>query len=79
MSRLVLLALALLAAACGKRETLAPLPPRCLPEKPATAPTQPTVDDLLSPGTQARPERSDELIRRSEVRAPDRFDLPPPR
>jgi hypothetical protein len=66
-------------AACGKREALEPLPPRPLPQQPATAPTQPTVADLLTPAPQARPERSDELLRRSEERRQDRFDLPPPR
>ena len=79
MRRALLLGLLLLAAACGKREALTPLPPRTLPPQPATAPTQPTVDQLLTPAPQARPERSDELLRRSEERREDRFDLPPPR
>lgn len=74
---LVVLLLSL--AACGKREALTPLPPRGLPQQPATAPVQPTVDDLLTPSPQSRPERSDELLRRSEERREDRFDLPPPR
>jgi hypothetical protein len=33
---------------------------------------------LLTPPPIARPERVDELLRRSEEREEDRFDLPPP-
>jgi hypothetical protein len=39
---------------------------------------QPTVGDLLTPTTQARPVRDDELVVKSVPLAPDRFDLPPP-
>jgi len=38
----------------------------------------PTGDELLKTSTQAQPERSDELLRRSEKRQDDKFDLPPP-
>lgn len=38
----------------------------------------PEPEQLLTPPTYARPERVDELIRRSEPRRLDRFDLPPP-
>jgi hypothetical protein len=40
--------------------------------------TTPTAQDLLTPPTYARPDRVDELIRRSQPRAVDLFDLPPP-
>ena len=72
----VLIALAL--AACGSREQLRPEPGESLPPKPAAAETVPTPEELMTPSTQARPERSDELLRRSEQRQDDRFDLPPP-
>ncbi|MBU3076903.1 hypothetical protein [Sphingomonas quercus] len=61
---------------CGKQETLAPVAGKAMPQKPATAPAQPTVAELLTPTTQARPERSDELLRQSERRRDDRFELP---
>ena len=38
----------------------------------------PTVDEMLAVPTTARPDRIDELLRRSEERGGDRFDLPPP-
>lgn len=64
-------------AACGSREALRPAPGNSLPPKPAMAPTQPTTTDLLTPRPQERPERSEELLRQSEERRDDRFDLPP--
>ncbi len=73
---LPLLALAL--AACGKQAALHPAEGHALPPKPALAPAQPTVDRLLAPDPQTRPERSDELLKQSEERRDDRFDLPPP-
>ena len=75
--RMILIMIALLLSACGGRETLRPQAGESLPPKPAFADTQPTADELIAPSTQARPERSDELLRRSEEREDDRFDLPP--
>ncbi|HZB68867.1 MAG TPA: hypothetical protein VE403_00730 [Sphingomicrobium sp.] len=49
-----------------------------LPVKPLLARTTPTAEQLLTPPTNADPERIDELVKRSEPRKPDRFDLPPP-
>jgi hypothetical protein len=63
---------------CGQ---VAPLEPRAgqpLPVKPLMARTTPTAEQLLTPPTYARPERVDELIKRSTPRRADRFDLPPP-
>ena len=68
----------LLAAACGKVSPLEPAPGRSLPVKPLLAKTTPTAEQLLTPPTYARPERIDELMKRSAPREPDRFDLPPP-
>ncbi len=70
--------LPLLLAGCGKQETLHPAEGASLPVKPAMAATQPTVDQLLTPTTQQRPGRSEELLLKSEERPDDRFDLPPP-
>jgi len=65
-------------AACGKRDALRPEQGHSLPPKPASAATAPTVDQLLSPPVETRPDRSDDVLRRSEERPDDRFDLPPP-
>ena len=74
----VLAATTLLAlAACGKKEQLRPAEGHMLPPKPATATTQPTVQELLIPPVQMRPGRSDDVLRRSEERPDDKFDLPP--
>ena len=74
-----LLALFMLAAlaACGARAPLEPAPGGSMPVAPATATATPTAEELLQAPPIARPERVDELLRRSEVREDDRFDLPP--
>ena len=64
-------------AACGDQQALTARPGVSLPPKPATAPTQPTPDQLLAPTAPERPGRSDELLIRSQVRRDDKFDLPP--
>src|SRR5881398_2665038 len=63
---------------CGRVADLQPAPGHALPVKPLMARTTPTAKDLLTPPTYARPDRVDELIRRSEPRRADPFDLPPP-
>jgi hypothetical protein len=45
--------------------------------KPEGAVKTPTADDLIKPTTQAKPQRSDEQLKRSEQRREDEFDLPP--
>ena len=78
-TRTILAAVALLSlAACGKREALRPASGGQLPPKPATAAKQPTVNELLTPSVETRPGRNDDVLRRSEERPDDRFDLPPP-
>ena len=76
MKRLALLA-ALLLAACGLREPLRPPPGQPMPPAPAMASRPLTTDELLEPPPVARPGRVDELLRRSEEREDDRYDLPP--
>ncbi len=74
----LLLSCALLAA-CGGRQSLkrtedmGPMPVA----RGASTPASP--DALMEPGMQARPDRDSELLRRSQERAPDPFDLPPAR
>jgi len=78
-ARAFLAVTALLAlAACGKRDALRPAEGQALPPKPATAAAAPTVDELLTPPVETRPGRSDDVLRRSDERPDDRFNLPPP-
>src|SRR5438270_7700273 len=76
--RLPLLVAALGLGSCGRVADLQPPPGHKLPVKPEMARTVPTARDLLNVPTYARPDRVDELVRRSQPRAPDPFDLPPP-
>ena len=77
MKRVVLLAVFCLGA-CGQMAELQPAPGEPLPVKPLLAKSTPIAEQLLTPPTNARPERIDELVKRSQPREPDRFDLPPP-
>ena len=74
----VIVAGSLVLAACGRVAPLKPAAGQSLPVKPAMAQTTPDAEDLLSTPTHARPERIDELMKRSQPRRADRFDLPPP-
>ena len=65
-------------AACGSKEDLKPVAGQPAPEIPLGATRAPTTEELTTPDAQARPARSDELLKRSERREPDDFDLPPP-
>ncbi|WP_419807816.1 hypothetical protein [Sphingomonas sp.] len=76
MKRL-LLGAPLLLGACGSAVGLKPPPGVALPVAPYGATTQPTPIQLVTPTPQQRPQRSDELLRNSEERRADDFDLPP--
>ncbi|MEO6198847.1 MAG: hypothetical protein ABIO68_02770 [Sphingomicrobium sp.] len=65
-------------AGCGRVADLEPAAGKPLPVKPLMARSTPTAEELLTPPTYARPDRIDELLKRSEPRKPDPFDLPPP-
>ncbi|RKF20972.1 hypothetical protein D6851_08440 [Altericroceibacterium spongiae] len=67
----------LLLAACGQTADLKPLPGHDLPQAPYGQKEKPTAEELLELRTQAAPERSVELRKRSEEREDDPFDLPP--
>ena len=73
----ILIGFALLAS-CGRVAPLRPAQGEPLPVKPLMAQVTPRAEDLLTPPTYANPERVDELIKRSQPRPVDRFDLPPP-
>jgi hypothetical protein len=78
MKRVALLAAFAGLGSCGRVADLKPAPGQALPVKPLMAKTTPTAKDLLTRPTYARPDRVDELIKRSEPRSEDPFDLPPP-
>ncbi|HEX6218289.1 MAG TPA: hypothetical protein VFZ35_03335 [Sphingomicrobium sp.] len=78
LRRLAILLMSAGLAACGNVAPLEPRPGQPLPVKPLMAATTPTAEQLLTPPPYARPERVDELIKRSAPRRADRFDLPPP-
>ncbi|MDR6788993.1 putative lipoprotein YmbA [Sphingomonas sp. BE138] len=64
-------------AGCGSTQALKPAAGQSLPVTPYGAPQQPVVADLLTPSVQARPQRTGEVLRSSQKREPDPFDLPP--
>ncbi len=71
------IALLAILAGCGK---VGPLEPKAGQAPPAKAYGQeklPGSEELMTPSVQSRPGRSDELMRRSERRTDDPFDLPP--
>jgi hypothetical protein len=65
-------------ASCGRQVELRPAAGQPMPVKPLMARSTPTVKDLLAVPPYARPDRVDELVKRSQPRANDPFDLPPP-
>lgn len=75
--RPALFLLPLLLAGCGSAAGLKPAPGEHLPVAPRGAAATPTPQELLTPTSQERPQRSDELLRRSDERRSDEFDLPP--
>jgi hypothetical protein len=77
-SRLVILAAAVALAGCGRVTDLRPAPGQSLPVKPLMARATPTPNDLLKIPPYAKPDRVDELVKRSQPRQQDPFDLPPP-
>ena len=77
MKTAVALALTVALSACGGTQVLKPKAGASLPPKPEFAATVPTPDQLMKPDDQARPQRNDELLLKSEKRRDDKFDLPP--
>ena len=77
LKRLLGFAALLTLAACGKAAGLAPAEGHQLPVAPRGATATPTPIDLLTPTTQLRPQRGVELLRSSQERRSDEYDLPP--
>ncbi len=77
MKRLLLIGIVLALAACGAARELKPAEGKKLPIAPYGATATPTPNQLLTASSQSRPERSDELLRQSEERQGNEFDLPP--
>ena len=69
--------MALPLAACGSAGQLKPAQGKTLPVAPYGAAATPGARQLLTPSTQARPTRDEELLKESDKRQPDPFDLPP--
>ena len=78
LSGLLLLTGVLGIASCGRVADLKPAAGRSLPVKPLMARTTPTPNELLTIPPYAKPDRVDELVKRSQPRPADAFDLPPP-
>ncbi len=74
---LTILLLSVALSACGSKKPLARPAGDPVPPTPAAAEAAPDSDALVTPDTQARPDRSDEVLKRSQRRGEDRFDLPP--
>lgn len=64
-------------AGCGKMGDLEPKAGQAMPAKAYGQTEAPGAEELSAPSVQTRPGRSDELMRRSERRRDDPFDLPP--
>lgn len=75
--RVIVAAAAVLLIGCGRQADLRPAAGEALPVKPLMARTTPTPNDLLTIPSYAKPNRVDELMKRSEPRPQDPFDLPP--
>ena len=67
----------LLLSACGKSADLTPRAGASLPPAPYGARESLSAEQMMEPSTQARPVSEVELLRRSERREVDPFDLPP--
>ena len=78
LTRIIAVAAALAIGGCGRVTELKPAPGESLPVKPLLARATPTPRELLTIPTYAKPDRVDELMKRSEPRPQDQFNLPPP-
>jgi hypothetical protein len=67
-----------LLAACGNKVDLKPRAGAPPPMVAAGSTKAETPKQQTTPDAEANPARSDELLRRSEERPTDEFDLPPP-
>ncbi|QDX26857.1 hypothetical protein FPZ54_13135 [Sphingomonas suaedae] len=77
MRTVILILAAATLAACGNRGELKPEAGSSLPPAPYGAVATPKAGELMTPPPQTRPTRSDEVLRSSEERRSDEFELPP--
>ena len=75
--KLFIIVLGLCLAGCGKVGDLEPRTGTTLPVKAYGQRGEQSAQALSTPNVQARPGRSDELLKRSERREDDPFDVPP--
>jgi hypothetical protein len=75
--KIAAISLIFVTVACGKVGDLEPRTAQSVPPKAYGQSETPTAETLTTASVQARPGRSDELLRRSERRTDDPFDLPP--
>jgi hypothetical protein len=73
----VLIGVSALVAGCGSVKQLRPIEGMGEVPKAAAAPARETPEQLMTPSTQARPDRQADLLDRSIEREDDPFDLPP--
>lgn len=78
LTRVIAVSGMLLLGGCGHVADLKPATGQSLPVKPLMARATPTPNELLAIPTYAKPSRVDELMKRSEPRRQDPFNLPPP-
>lgn len=69
--------IAMAVTACGKVGDLEPRTGNSLPPKAYGQSIEQTAEVLTTPSVQARPGRTDELLKRSDRREDDPFDVPP--
>lgn len=75
--KMLVLGTALCFAGCGKVGDLEPRTGNAMPPKAYGQTAAQTAEALSTPSVQARPSRTDELLKRSERREDDPFDVPP--
>ncbi|HEX5237943.1 MAG TPA: hypothetical protein VFW39_05715 [Sphingomicrobium sp.] len=78
LTRIIAAAAVLAVGSCGHVADLKPAAGEHLPVKPLMARETPTPQELLTRPAYAKPDRVDELVKRSVPRPQDPFDLPPP-
>lgn len=74
---LLVTSIAFAVTACGKVGDLEPRSGNALPPKAYGQTAQQSAQTLTTPSVQARPGRTDELLKRSERREDDPFDVAP--
>ena len=72
-----IIGVAMCVAGCGKVGDLEPRTGNSMPPQAYGQTTDQTAKILTTPSVQARPGRTDELLKRSERRGDDPFDIPP--